>query len=138
LLFAERETTEDVGVDQLTPKEKPMLNVHLTNHATNLLRKTLATVAIGVVGLALLGAGSAHADTKKGSGGSQGCLIENNGKLETVPVGTKISLLTCGADGEWHFGWLITQISAPPKKTVTTVGVSVVRRGAVQAAQASR
>jgi hypothetical protein len=115
-----------------------MLNVHLTNSATNLLRKVFAAVAIAAVALAFIGASSAHADTKKGSGGSQGCLIENNGKLETVPVGTKISLFTCGADGEWHFGWLITQISAPPKKTITTVGVSVVRRAAVHAALASR
>jgi hypothetical protein len=115
-----------------------MLNAHLTDSATNLLRKVFAALAIGAVALAFIGAGPAHADTKKGSGGSPGCLIENNGKLETVPVGTKISLFTCGADGEWHFGWLITQISAPPKKAITTVGVSVVRRGAVQAVQASR
>jgi hypothetical protein len=115
-----------------------MSNAHLTNTTSSLLRKMLAAVAIGAVALAFIGAGSAHADTKQGSGGSKGCLIENNGHLETVPVGTKISLLTCGADGEWHFGWLITQISAPPKKTVKTVGVSVVHRGSVQAAQASR
>ncbi|HXP36678.1 MAG TPA: hypothetical protein VN817_02830 [Solirubrobacteraceae bacterium] len=115
-----------------------MSSTHLTHITTGLLRKMLAAVAIGALALALAGAGAAHADSKQGSGGSQGCLIENNGHLETVPVGTKISLLTCGADGEWHFGWLITQISAPPKKTVKTVGVSVVHRGSVQAAQASR
>jgi hypothetical protein len=115
-----------------------MLNVHLINPTTSLLRKAFAAVAIGALVLAFIGTGSAHADTKKGSGGSQGCQIENNGKVETVPVGTKISLFTCGADGEWHFGWLITQISAPPKKTVKIVGVNVARRGAVQAAQVSR
>jgi hypothetical protein len=115
-----------------------MLNLHLTNTTTNLLHKMFAAVAIGAVALAFVGAGSAHADSKQGSGGSQGCLIENNGHLERVPVGTKISLLTCGADGEWHLGWLITEISSPPKKTVKTVGVSMVRRGSVQAAQASR
>jgi hypothetical protein len=115
-----------------------MLNISLTNTSTDLLRKMLAAVAIGVVALAFIGAGSAHADSKEGTGTSKGCLIENDGHLETVPVGTKISLLTCGSDGEWHLGWLITQISAPPKKTVKTVGVTIVRRGAVQAAQASR
>jgi hypothetical protein len=115
-----------------------MLNVSLTNTTTDLLRKLLAALAIGAIALAFIGAGSAHADTKQGSGGSKGCLIENNGHLETVPVGTKISLLTCGSDGEWHIGWLITQISAPPKKTVKTVGVTIVHRGAVQAAQAAR
>jgi hypothetical protein len=127
-----------VDIESIHSKENHMSNAHLTNTTTSLLRKMFAAVAIGAVALAFAGAGSAHADSKQGSGGSQGCLIENNGHLETVPVGTKISLLTCGADGEWHFGWLITQISAPPKKTVKTVGVSVVRRGSVQAAQASR
>ncbi len=115
-----------------------MLNAHHTSTTTSLLRKLLAAVAIGAAALAFAGAGSAHADSKQGSGGGKGCLIENNGHLETVPVGTKISLLTCGADGEWHFGWLVTQIGAPPKKTVKTLGASVVRRGSVQAVQASR
>jgi hypothetical protein len=116
-----------------------MLNVSLANTTTDMLRKLLAALAVGAIAMAFIGAGSAHADTKQGSGGgSKGCLIENDGHLETVPVGTKISLLTCGSDGEWHFGWLITQISAPPKKTVKTVGVTIVRRGAVQAAQAAR
>jgi hypothetical protein len=127
-----------VDIESIHSKEKHMSNAHLTNTTTSLLRKMLAAVAIGAVALAFAGAGSAHADSKQGSGGSKGCLIENNGHLETVPVGTKISLFTCGSDGEWHFGWLITQISAPPKKTVKTVGVSVIRRGSVQAAQASR
>ncbi len=116
-----------------------MLNVSLTNITTDALRKLLAALAIGAIALAFIGAGSAHADTKQGSGGgSKGCLIENDGHLETVPVGTKVSLLTCGSDGEWHFGWLVTQISAPPKKTVKTVGVTVVRRGSVQAAYVTR
>jgi hypothetical protein len=115
-----------------------MFNVHLTNTATSLLRKLFAAVAIGAVALAFVAAGSAQADTKQGSGGGKGCLIENNGHLETVPVGTKISLLTCGSDGEWHLGWLITQISAPPKKTIKTVGVSAVHRGSMQAVQVSR
>jgi hypothetical protein len=128
-----------VDIESIHSKENNMSNAHLTNTtSTSLLRKMFAAVAIGAVALAFLGAGSAHADSKQGSGGSQGCLIENNGHLERVPVGSKISLLTCGADGEWHFGWLITQISAPPKKTIKTVGVSVVRRGSVQAAQVSR
>jgi hypothetical protein len=127
-----------VDIKSIHPKETHMSNAHLTNTMTSLLRKMFAAVAIGAVALAFVGAGSAHADSKQGSGGTKGCLIENNGHLETVPVGTKILLFTCGADGEWHLGWLVTQISAPPKKTVKTVGVSVVRRGSVQAAQASR
>src|SRR6201989_222472 len=106
--------------DQSTPRRITMSNAHLTSTTTTLLRKMLAAVAIAAAALAFAGVGSAHADSKQGSGGGKGRLIENNGPLETVPVGTKISLLTCGADGEWHFGWLVTQISAPPKKTVKT------------------
>jgi hypothetical protein len=127
-----------VDIKSIHSREKQMSNARITNTTTSLLRKMFAAVAIGAVALAFAGAGAAHADSKQGSGGSKGCLIENNGHLETVPVGTKISLFTCGADGEWHFGWLVTQISAPPKKTVKTVGVTVVHRGSVQAAQASR
>jgi hypothetical protein len=127
-----------VDIESIHSKETHMSNAHLTNTTTSLLRKMLTAVAIGAVALAFIGAGSAHADSKQGTGGSKGCLIENDGHLETVPVGSKILLFTCGADGEWHLGWLVTQISAPPKKTVKTVGVTVVRRGSVQAAQVSR
>lgn len=112
-----------------------MLNIHLTDTATNLLRKALAAVAITAIALAFIGAGSAHADTKKGSGGSQGCLIENDGKLETVPVGSKIGLFTCGSDGEWHFGWLINAISAPSKSVSPGVTVGG-HHGVLQAARA--
>jgi hypothetical protein len=126
-----------VDIKSIHSKEKHMSNAHITNTTTSLLRKMFAAVAIGVAALAFVGAGAAHADSKQGSGGSKGCLIENDGHLETVPVGSKILLFTCGADGEWHLGWLVTQISAPPKKTVKTVGVTVVRRGSMQAAQVS-
>jgi hypothetical protein len=113
-----------------------MLNVHLTDSATHLLRKALAAVAICAIALAFIGAGSAHADTKKGSGGSQGCLIENDGKLETVPVGSKVGLFTCGSDGEWHFGWLINAVAARPSKSVSSGVTAPLHHGALQAAKA--
>jgi hypothetical protein len=92
-----------------------MPNAQLTNITAGLLHKMLAVLAIGMVALAFVATGSAHADSKKGTGGSSGCQIENDGKVETVPVGTKVGLFTCGQDGEWHFGWLINAIKAPSK-----------------------
>jgi hypothetical protein len=115
-----------------------MYNFHTTTTATKLARKLCAAAAITVAAMAFILAGTAHAEPKGGGGTAKGCLIENDGKLETVAVGSKIGLFTCGSDGEWHFGWLITEISSPPKKTVKAVGVTVVRRGSLQAAQASR
>ena len=32
-----------------------------------------------------------------------------------VPEGTRIGMFVCGADGEWHFGWLIDGIASQPK-----------------------
>jgi hypothetical protein len=113
-----------------------MLNVHLTDTAANLLRKALAAIAIAAVAMACIAAASAHADTKKGSGGSAGCLIENDGKLETVPVGSKVGLFTCGSDGEWHFGWLINAMAAPPSKSVSSGGTAPLHHGVLQAAKA--
>jgi hypothetical protein len=92
-----------------------MHNAQLTNLTASLLHKTLAALAIGIVALAFVATGNAHADSKKGTGGSTGCQIENNGNVEYVPVGTKVGLFTCGQDGEWHFGWLINAIKAPSK-----------------------
>jgi hypothetical protein len=83
---------------------------------TSMSRKVLAATAIGAAAVAFIGATSAHADIKQGNGPAAGCPIENNGKTETVPVGTRIGLFTCGEDGEWHFGWAINAISAPKAK----------------------
>ncbi|MFI4977665.1 MAG: hypothetical protein ACHQC8_03140 [Solirubrobacterales bacterium] len=114
-----------------------MYNVQITTTATKLVRKIFAAVAIGAVAMAFIGAGPAHADTK-GTGPAKGCLIENNGKLETVAVGSKIGLFTCGSDGEWHFGWLINAVTAPPHKTVKPVNTGAIRHGVLRAARVSR
>ena len=92
-----------------------MHNAQLTNITSALLQKLLVALAIGAFALAVVATGSAHADAKQGTGGTQGCQIENDGKVETVPVGSKVGLFTCGQDGEWHFGWLINAIKAPSR-----------------------
>jgi len=112
-----------------------MLNVHLTDKTAGLLHKMLAALAIGMVALAFVATGSAHADSKKGTGGSSGCQIENDGKVETVPVGTKIGLFTCGQDGEWHFGWLINAIKAP-SKSLNPGGSAPLHHGVLRVAPA--
>jgi hypothetical protein len=94
----------------------------ITSTFTNISRKLIASAAIGAAAVAFVGAAPAHADTKQGNGGTKGCLIENDGKLETVPVGSKVGLFTCGEDGEWHFGWLINSISGAKVKANPSTG----------------
>jgi hypothetical protein len=115
-----------------------MYNFQITTTATKLARKLCAAAAITVAAMAFILAGTAHAEPKKGSGTAKGCLIENDGKLETVPVGSKIGLFTCGSDGEWHFGWLINARIAPPKRTVKPVLAVTVQHGALQTARVAR
>ncbi len=115
-----------------------MYNVETPTTAANLIHKLAAALAIAIVAVTLLAAGPAHADTKKGTGPAKGCLIENDGKLETVSVGTRVGLFVCGSDGEWHFGWLITGLSAPPHKSVKPVATGTIRHGALQVTKAYR
>jgi hypothetical protein len=112
-----------------------MYNILHTTPASNPMRKLAAAVAIGAVAMAFIAAGPAHADTKKGTGTAKGCLIENDGKLETVPVGSKIGLFTCGSDGEWHFGWLINAISVPGHKTVKPISTGTIQHGVLRTAK---
>jgi hypothetical protein len=72
------------------------------------LRSTLAAmVATFVVALALMPAGAADARSKGSSSKPRGCPVvdENDNVVEYVEVGTRVGLMFCGADGEWHFGW---------------------------------
>lgn len=115
-----------------------MYNAQITTTTAKLMRKLCAAFAVGVVAMALIAASPAHADTKKGTGPAKGCQIENDGKIETVPVGSRVGLFVCGSDGEWHFGWLITGLSAPPHKTVKPVVTGAVRYGVLQSAKAYR
>jgi len=114
-----------------------MLNVHtITTTTSKLTGRMFAALVLAAVSLVLF-AGPAHAD-KKGTGPVAGCQIENNGKIETVAVGSKVGLFTCGSDGEWHFGWLINAISVPPKKTIKPLPTMAINHGVLQAARAYR
>ncbi len=120
-----------------------MHNFQITSTFTSISRKVLATAAIGAAAVAFIGATPAHAAIKQGNGGAAGCQIENDGKIETVPVGTKIGLFTCGEDGEWHFGWLINSISGAKVKANASTGgathtVGAPRHGVLRVARSAR
>ncbi len=113
-----------------------MYEVNNTTIATGLARKLAAAIAMGAVAMAFVAAGPAHADTKQGTGGSKGCQVENDGKVETVPAGSKVGLFTCGSDGEWHFGWLVNATTA--HKTLKPVTTGAVQHGILQRSKAAR
>lgn len=120
-----------------------MQSQQITSTFTSMSRKVVTVLVACLAAIALVLAGPARADTKQGSGGTTGCQIENDGKIETVPVGTKVGLFTCGEDGEWHFGWLINSIGAQklkanPGTAGTTRGVAPRHNGVLRIARASR
>jgi hypothetical protein len=115
----------------------------ITSTFTSMSRKVLAAAAIGAAAVAFIGATPAHAAIKQGNGAAAGCQIENDGKIETVPVGTKVGLFTCGEDGEWHFGWLINSISGAKVKANASTGgathtVGAPRHGVLRVARSAR
>jgi hypothetical protein len=80
------------------------------------LRTRIGTLAaVGAVAAALVAAGPAAAQPKGGGGGAKGCPVEHeDGSITYVPVGSQIGLFHCGSDGDWHFGWLTTDLDKPP------------------------
>lgn len=62
----------------------------------------------------------AHADTNNGPPNSpKGCPVEDeNGNVSYVPTGTAVGLFHCGSDGEWHFGWLTTDLVSHTAKPI--------------------
>jgi hypothetical protein len=105
-----------------------MFALQITTAASRIARKTTGVAAIAAVAAAFLTAGPAHADFKNPPPG-KGCPVENSdGTTSTVEVGTKIGLFVCGADGEWHFGWVVTGVSSG--KTVKPV--NPIRTGTIQ------
>jgi len=115
-----------------------MYQVKITTTATTLIRRLAAAAAIGAVAMAFVAAGPARADSKQGTGTTKGCQVENDGKVETVPVGTKVGLFTCGSDGEWHFGWLVSAVSNPTHKTIKAPVSGAIQHGALQLSKAGR
>jgi hypothetical protein len=82
-------------------------------------------IRIAVAGLALaastvsvgaLAVQSAQADTNGSSGGTTQCAMESDGKTVYVPVGTRVGIIVCGSDGEWH----VSATSVGPTTTTTT------------------
>ncbi|TMK40685.1 MAG: hypothetical protein E6G56_07290 [Actinobacteria bacterium] len=80
-----------------------------------LLAPLTAALAIAAVGLALLAAGPASAQPAGGpTGSSKGYPVEDeHGNVFYVKAGTRFGLFVCGADGEWHFGWLVNARVVP-------------------------
>ena len=77
--------------------------------STSLKSRILAGAALLTVASAALAPTAAFAEQKgTGSGSANGCMIvveDANGEhAEIVPVGTRIGLFVCSADGEWHLG----------------------------------
>jgi hypothetical protein len=64
----------------------------------------LAVVAVVMAGgMGVAGTASARPNT-----GPRGCPVENeHGDVSYVGTGTRIGLVRCGSDGDWHFGWLV-------------------------------
>jgi hypothetical protein len=115
-----------------------MFAVNTRTTMSSLLGRLLTLAAIAAASLTLLTAASAHADTKDGPpGSSKGCAVEDeNGNVTYVPAGTHYLLFTCGEDGEWHGGWLITGIKQqlPP----TSGGGGIVRTNGINRVEATQ
>ena len=73
------------------------------------IRTTIAMLAAALTVAVAVAPASADAQPIKGTT-VKGCPVEDeHGNTTYVPVGTRIGLFVCGRDGEWHFGWLITE-----------------------------
>jgi hypothetical protein len=90
----------------------------ITSRITGCARKASVIAALCATATTFAVAGPAHAQPIGNGSGSRGCPVEDeHGNVTYVPAGTVYLLWHCGADGEWHFGWLTNNI-APPKKNV--------------------
>jgi hypothetical protein len=77
-------------------------------------RGALAGVSALAIAVATLAPLPAFAAPNGDGGGAKGCPVEDeHGVVSYVPVGTVFLLWHCGSDGEWHFGWATTDLTAP-------------------------
>jgi hypothetical protein len=79
-----------------------------------------ATVAALAVSTSVAATASAEPIGPNGPAKKPGyCAVVNtdsngNETVTYVPTGTRSGLSYCGADGEWHFGWLVDGLVAQP------------------------
>ena len=78
--------------------------------------RLLMLLAVGALGLgvSLAGAGAAHAEPKGGPGAGSStayCPVIIDGKWTYVPEGSRVGILYCGHDGNWHIGWLVDAVA---------------------------
>jgi hypothetical protein len=98
-------------------------------------RSALLTVSALTVVAATLAPVAAFAEPKGGPGGGGGCPVEDeHGNVTYVPVGTVVGLFHCGSDGEWHWGWLTTNL-ASQKLTLTSTQITQVTAPATAVAK---
>ncbi len=79
-----------------------------------------AAVAVAVAAAAVAGAfvstpAGAEDNGPAGVPGKSCAVVNSDGTVSQVPVGTRVGLLYCGRDGDWHVGWLVDELQQPPK-----------------------
>jgi hypothetical protein len=90
-----------------------MTKINLTSRAASLGRRAGALAAVGLA-CATVAAAPAAAQPVGPTGGARGCPVEDeHGNVTYVPAGTTYLLWHCGADGEWHFGTVTTNVVKP-------------------------
>jgi hypothetical protein len=87
-----------------------MTTINFTSRAASLGRRAGALAALGLA-CASVAAAPAAAQAVGPTGGARGCPVEDeHGNVSYVPAGTRYLLWHCGADGEWHFGTVTTNV----------------------------
>jgi hypothetical protein len=108
-----------------------MTNINLASRAASLARRAGALAALGLA-CATVAAAPASAQAVDPTGGGHGCpVVDEHGNVSYVPAGTRYLLWHCGADGEWHFGTVTTNVikHAPvPHAVPTTIKAPVSAR----------
>jgi hypothetical protein len=79
------------------------------------LRTTIIALALAASTLGSIAGPAMAEDNGPAPHPGEGCpVIDENGNVSYVPIGTRFGLWHCGSDGEWHFGWLTDDHVAPP------------------------